>query len=76
MDIEKLIRPHLIDVKTYSAIDPPEALAERAGIPQDEVIKLNANENPFGPSPNAVEAVARAPLHVYPDPLQRRIRRR
>jgi histidinol-phosphate aminotransferase len=75
MDIEKLIRPHLIDVKTYSAIDPPEALAERAGIPQDEIIKLNANENPFGPSPNAVEAVARAPLHVYPDPLQRRIRK-
>ena len=74
MEIERLIRPHLVRVKTYSAVDPPEALAERAGIPQDQVVKLNANENPFGPSPKAVEAVAKAPMHVYPDPLQRRVR--
>ena len=74
MDIESLMRPHLVNIKTYSAVDPPEALALRAGISEDEVIKLNANENPFGPSPNAVDAVSRAPMHVYPDPLQRRIR--
>ena len=63
MKIERLIRPHLLNVKTYSAVDPPEALAERAGIPQDEVVKLNANENPFGPSPKAVEAGPSEPSH-------------
>jgi histidinol-phosphate aminotransferase len=74
MDVEKLIRPHLVDIKTYASIDPPEALAEQAGIPEDRVIKLNANENPFGASPRAVEAVANVALHVYPDPQQRRMR--
>ena len=73
-DIDKLIRPHLVDVKTYGSMDPPEVLAERAGIPTDQIVKLNGNENPYGPSPKAAEAVAAVPLHVYPDPLQRSIR--
>ena len=74
MNIDKLIRPHLVDIKTYDPVDPPEALAERAGIPEDRVVKLNANENPYGASPKAVEAVGSVPMHVYPDPLQRRMR--
>ena len=72
--IEKLIRPHLTSIQTYQPVDPPELLAERAGISADAVIKLNGNENPYGPSPKAREAVARAQLHIYPDPFQRRLR--
>jgi histidinol-phosphate aminotransferase len=74
VDVEKLIRPHLVNVQTYDPVDPPELLAKRAGIPEDKVIKLNGNENPYGGSPRAVEAVARTPLHIYPDPLQRKMR--
>ncbi len=35
---------------------------------RDEVVKLSSNENPFGPSPKAIEAFARASrrLHRYP----------
>ena len=74
VDTSRLIRAHLADLQTYEPVDPPEVLARRAGIPEKEIIKLNGNENPYGPSPKAVEAVAKAPLHVYPDPLQRRVR--
>ena len=74
VDIDSLIRPHLVDVQTYRSMDPPEVLAERAGVPTDQIVKLNGNENPYGPSPKAAEAVAAVPLHVYPDPLQRSIR--
>ena len=74
VDIEKLIRPHLANIKTYDSVDPPELLAQRAGIPPEKVIKLNGNENPYGGSPKAAEAVANTPLHIYPDPLQRKIR--
>ena len=73
-DIDSLVRRHLVEVQTYKSVDPPEVLAERAGIPQDKVVKLNGNENPYGPSPRAAEAVANAPMHIYPDPQQRRIR--
>ena len=72
--IDKLIRPHLASIQTYQPVDPPEMLAERAGIPADAVIKLNGNENPYGPSPKVQKAVANAQLHIYPDPYQRRLR--
>jgi histidinol-phosphate aminotransferase len=73
--IDKLIKPHLVDIKTYDSMDPPERLAEQAGIPPEKIIKLNGNENPYGGSPKAAEAVANTPLHIYPDPLQQKMRR-
>ena len=73
-NIERLIKPHLVDIKTYDPVDPPELLAKRAGIPEDKIIKLNGNENPYGGSPKASAALAKTPLHIYPDPLQRKIR--
>ena len=71
---EGLIRPHLTSVQTYQPVDPPEVLAERAGISPDSIVKLNGNENPYGPSPKAAEAVYNSDLHIYPDPFQRRLR--
>ena len=72
--IEGLIRSHLTSVQTYQPVDPPEVLAERAGISPESIVKLNGNENPYGPSPKAAEAVYNADLHIYPDPFQRRLR--
>ena len=36
---------------------------------RDDIIKLNANENPYGPSPRVRDAIAAATdrLHLYPD---------
>ena len=74
VDISKLVLPHLASVETYTPVDPPELLAKRAGISEDQVIKLNGNENPYGASPKAVSAIANAAFHIYPDPAQRSIR--
>jgi histidinol-phosphate aminotransferase len=36
---------------------------------------MDANENPYGPSPKVFEALAKAEtLHIYPDPEQRKLR--
>ncbi len=72
--VEKLIRAHLVGVDTYTPVDPTEKLARRAGIRPEDVVRLNANENPFGPTPAVTEAIQKARLHVYPDPEQRRVR--
>eukprot|EP00741_Cyanophora_paradoxa_P010412 tig00000037_g10069.t1 len=41
----------------------------------EEIIKLDANENPYGPSPKVREVLAAAPyLHIYPDPESRELR--
>ncbi len=73
--IERLIKPHLIKVQTYNPVDPPELLAEKAGIPTDKIIKLNGNENPKEPSGRIKQAVASAAFNIYPDPLQRKVRK-
>ncbi len=74
VDVGKLIRPHLVEIQTYDPVDPPELLAEQAEVQPDEIIKLNGNENPYGASPRAIEALANLPVHMYPDPRQRKMR--
>jgi len=51
----------------YDAGKPLEQLAAELGV--GELARLSANENPLGPSPRVVEAVAReaARVHLYPD---------
>jgi histidinol-phosphate aminotransferase len=52
----------------YHPANTPEALAAKLGIHPAEVLKLDANENPFGPSPQARRALAQLDLpHRYPD---------
>ncbi|MDE2854247.1 MAG: histidinol-phosphate transaminase [Chloroflexota bacterium] len=66
------------DIESMDAYTPTTSLdvfAERLGIDADKLIKLDANENPFGPSPRVIEALAELPnMHVYPDPEAGRLR--
>src|SRR5947209_6672730 len=65
------------DHATLPAYEPPvwaEELAERVGIPLDRCIRLDLNENPYGPSPRAVEAMRRVHPERYPDSELRRLR--
>jgi histidinol-phosphate aminotransferase len=58
-------------------VQPPEGLAARLGVPVESIIKLDANENPYGPSPKALAALAaHRSYHIYPDPAQHRLRAR
>ncbi len=60
-----------LQLSPYEAVDPPESLAQIAGVPESSIIKLNANENPFGPSPRALDAIKDlSNVHIYPDPAQ------
>lgn len=62
------IRADLRDVRPYAAVEPPERVADRFGIPHDRILKLDANENPYGCSPRVAEALARCDrYHIYPD---------
>ena len=73
--MRSMIRPDLLELPGYVPIAPTDVLAERLGIPPERVIKLDGNENPFGPSPKALAAIAgERAYHIYPDPDQRRVR--
>lgn len=63
------IRPDIAAMKPYTPILPFEVLSQKLNRTPDQIVKLDANENPYGPSPNVREALASAPfLHIYPDP--------
>lgn len=70
-----LIRSDIITMESYTPIFPFEVLAARLGRSPDQIIKLDANENPYG-APSAVNA-ALSNLdyaHIYPDPESRALR--
>jgi histidinol-phosphate aminotransferase len=69
------VRPELASFGGYSAATSPETLAGKVDVPVDEIIKLDANENPYGCSPRVREALARyGQYHVYPDDGQASLR--
>ena len=68
--------PHIQALETYEGVDPMEVMAERAGISPDKIIRLNGNENPYGPSPKVSSALGDYEnYNYYPDPGQRNLRR-
>ena len=74
-DVMDLLQPHIRDLETYVGVEPLEVLAQKAGIQPDKVIRLNGNENPYGPSPKVAKALGSYKHYsLYPDPEQRRLR--
>jgi histidinol-phosphate aminotransferase len=43
-------------------------ISRRYGIPQEAIIKLGSNENPYGPSPKVTEALSAISPERYPEP--------
>jgi histidinol-phosphate aminotransferase len=71
---ERLVRGDLRGIEPYEPIVPFEVLSERSGVPADQIIKLDGNENPYGCSPRVRRALADYPFYnIYPDPMHMQI---
>lgn len=74
--IERLVRRHLAALGGYTASKSPETLKGKVEVPVEDIIKLDANENPYGCSPRVQQALAACNLyHVYPDSGQTGLRK-
>ncbi|NCC36766.1 MAG: histidinol-phosphate aminotransferase, partial [Chloroflexia bacterium] len=63
------LRTEIADLEPYTPILPLDVLASRLGLPVERLVKLDANENPYGPSPAALTALTNEHhYHIYPDP--------
>uniref|UniRef100_A0A2N9G115 histidinol-phosphate transaminase n=1 Tax=Fagus sylvatica TaxID=28930 RepID=A0A2N9G115_FAGSY len=82
---DAFIRSHLRKLSPYQPILPFEVLSSRLGRKPEDIVKLDANENPYGPPPEAshichytfdvLEALGSMKFpYVYPDPESRRLR--
>jgi histidinol-phosphate aminotransferase len=69
VNFTSFIRSDIAAMKPYTPILPFEVLSQKLGRAPEDIVKLDANENPYGPSPKACEALANAAfLNIYPDP--------
>lgn len=72
----QFLRPHLLKLAAYTPIEPFEVLSKRYGRDPQDIVKLDANENPYGPPPEVRQALANMPFpHIYPDPETRQLRK-
>ncbi len=74
-DSNHFVRPDIREMEAYKPIVPFEVLSKQLGRPAEQIAKLNANENPYGPSPTALKMLQDgAFFHIYPDPEARDLR--
>jgi histidinol-phosphate aminotransferase len=69
------VRNAIANIAAYAGPDDPEYLAKRLGHPVESIIKLDANENPYGASPLVQEMLSTyTGYSIYPDAAQRSAR--
>ena len=63
------LNPQIATLPVYVPGKPIEEVAREHGLEPGSIIKLASNENPLGPSPKALAAMADVlkNLHLYPD---------
>jgi len=72
----QFLRKHLLSIPAYTPIEPFEVLSARYGRRPEDIVKLDANENPYGPPPEVRAALGSMAFpHIYPDPETRRLRK-
>ena len=69
MELKNIVKKQIINLPVYETGKPIEYVAREFGLDPDGILKMASNENPMGPSPKAVEAVAKHlnGLNYYPD---------
>ena len=73
---ESFIRPHLLKLAAYTPIEPFEILSAKLGRRPQDIVKLDANENPYGPPPEVLQALGSMSFpNIYPDPETRQLRK-
>jgi histidinol-phosphate aminotransferase len=69
------LAPRFERFPAYTPIEPFEVLSARLGLPPEQIVKVDANENPYGPSPAVKEALVGIRwANIYPDPESRALR--
>jgi len=71
------VRADFDQLPPYLPVKPLDVLAKEIGIPVDQLVKLDANENLYGPLPEVRQAMAECEdMHIYPDPAQANLRKK
>jgi histidinol-phosphate aminotransferase len=73
--ITRYFRSDFARLDEYAPVKPLDVLAAEIGVRVEELVKLDANENLYGPIEEISAAIARVGVHhIYPDPAQTALR--
>ena len=73
--IERFFRSDFSKLDEYTPIKPLDVVAAEIGKRVDELVKLDANENLYGPINEIMAAISGVAVHhIYPDPSQTALR--
>ncbi len=73
--LQNLMLPHIRGLERYQGVASMDSMVIQSGVPADKVIRLNGNENPYGPSPKALQALGDFQnYNHYPDQDQKKLR--
>ena len=71
----QFVRPEVVKMAAYTPIVPFDVLSKRLERAPKDIVKLDANENPYGVSPKVKAALAGGTFyHIYPDPESNQLR--
>lgn len=76
----RFVRSDFDRLPTYTPVSPLDVLAEEIGVAVEDLVKLDANENLYGPMQSVVDAANFSggggnAWHIYPDPSQQKLRK-
>ena len=66
-EIKKLMNSQYEKFTTYDSMPSNESLIKKYSIKSEKIVKLNGNENSYGPHPKVIENISNVPIHTYPD---------
>lgn len=73
-DCTRFLRDDIDQLEHYTPVKPLDALATEIGVKVEDLVKLDANENLYGPLPQVVQAIDSSVFHIYPNPDQTELR--
>tara|TARA_E500000331_G_C17208078_1_gene692328 strand:+ start:420 stop:1496 length:1077 start_codon:yes stop_codon:yes gene_type:complete len=73
--MEKFINDYIKNLKDYEPVESDSALRSKYSLGKKEIIRLNANENPYGSLPEINSNLSKVSFHNYPDSDQLKLRK-
>jgi len=73
--MEKFINDHIKNLKDYEPVESDSTLRSKYSLGNKEIIRLNANENPYGSIPEINSNLSEISFHNYPDSSQSELRK-
>ena len=74
MNAESLVLPQVRGARGYTPTPSLDQMSIKLGLPADQMLKLDSNENLLPPSPAVIAAIQNSAPNLYPDPDQNELR--